>query len=82
MAMFVKRDENNTLETTFKEAIKVEKEMLGLKGNPGLNPQKKKLVTRPKPLRPNSMKIRNIQSLEMWNIYKESLINSPMKLLI
>jgi len=33
MAMFVKRDEKATLEEIFKEAIKVEKDMLSLKGN-------------------------------------------------
>jgi hypothetical protein len=34
MEMFVKRDEKNTLEATFKEAIKVEKDMLSLKDKP------------------------------------------------
>jgi hypothetical protein len=37
MDMFVKRDDKGTLEDTFKEAIKVEKDMLSLKGNPRLN---------------------------------------------
>jgi hypothetical protein len=32
--MFVKRDEKGTLEDTFKEAIKVEKDMLSLKRKP------------------------------------------------
>jgi hypothetical protein len=34
MAMFVKNAEKDTLEATFQEALKIEKNMLSLKGNP------------------------------------------------
>jgi hypothetical protein len=49
MAMFVMRDEKATLEDTFKESIKVEKDTLSLKGNHGSehekdNPTKKKFL--------------------------------------
>jgi hypothetical protein len=48
MAMFVKRDEKNTLEATFKESIKVEKDMLSLKGNLGVESSKYKIGTKTK----------------------------------
>lgn len=35
IAMFVKREGKNTLTETFDEAIKIEKEMMSLKENPG-----------------------------------------------
>jgi hypothetical protein len=40
MAMFIKREDKNTFELRFKEAIKVEKGMLSLKGNTGLENEK------------------------------------------
>jgi hypothetical protein len=53
MEMFVKNAEKTTLEATFKEALKVERNMLGLKGNPGveyfkdkINPKTKSDVTK------------------------------------
>jgi hypothetical protein len=46
MEMFVKRDENDTLGDTFKEAIKVEKYMLSLKGNPRVEVSKDKSNTK------------------------------------
>jgi hypothetical protein len=42
MEMFVKRYEKNTLETTFTKAIKFEKDVLDLKGNPEIEPSKDK----------------------------------------
>jgi hypothetical protein len=48
MEMFVKRDEKNTLEATFKESIKVEKDMLSLKGNLGVEASKEKTGTKTK----------------------------------
>jgi hypothetical protein len=48
METFVKRDENNSLEATFKEAIKVEKDMLGLKFNLGFEASKDKIGTKNK----------------------------------
>jgi hypothetical protein len=42
MEMFVKRDEKNNLEATFKESIKFEKYMLSLKGNPRIESSKDK----------------------------------------
>jgi hypothetical protein len=46
MVMFVKNVEKTTLEATFKEALKIEKNMLSLKGNPGVESSKDK--TNPK----------------------------------
>lgn len=46
MKSFVKRDEKNTLEDTFKESIKVEKDMLIIKGNPGAEAHKDKSNTK------------------------------------
>jgi hypothetical protein len=42
MEMFVKQYEKNTLEATFNKSIKFEKDMLGLKGNPMIEPSKDK----------------------------------------
>jgi hypothetical protein len=44
--MFVKRTKKGTLENTFKEAIKVEKYMLNLKGNPRAEVSKDKSNTK------------------------------------
>lgn len=48
MAIFVKRGEKNTLEATFKESIKVEKDMLSLKINLGVQSSKYKSNTKTK----------------------------------
>jgi hypothetical protein len=48
MPLFMKRDKNGTLEDTFKEAIKVEKELLRLKGNPGVEVKNDKSNTKSK----------------------------------
>jgi hypothetical protein len=42
MEMFVKNVEKTTLEVTFKESIKVENNILGMKGNPGPESSKDK----------------------------------------
>jgi hypothetical protein len=46
MEMFVKRDEKNTLEDTFKEAIKVKKGYVKSKGNLGAESHKDKSNTK------------------------------------
>jgi hypothetical protein len=46
MVMFFKNVEKTTLEATFKESLKIEKNMLSLKGNPGVESSKEK--TNPK----------------------------------
>jgi hypothetical protein len=42
MAMFVNNDEKSTLEEDFHESLKVEKNMLSLKGNHGVEPSNEK----------------------------------------
>jgi hypothetical protein len=46
MVMFVKNVEKATLEEAFQEALKVEKNMLSLKGNPGEESSKDKGKTK------------------------------------
>jgi hypothetical protein len=69
--MFVKRDKKSTFEDTFKEAIKMENDMLSLKGNPGSDLEKYKstkkniLLTKPSIDREDQdfMDIESLQSI-------------------
>jgi hypothetical protein len=48
MAMFVKNAEKYTLEETFQEALKIENNILSLKGNPGEEYSKDKAMNKDK----------------------------------
>ena len=47
MAMFFKKAEKNTLEATFKETLKIKNNMLSLKGHPGVESSKEKIIPKP-----------------------------------
>jgi hypothetical protein len=75
MAVFVKRVEKATLGDTFKEAIKVDKDMLILKSNHGSDPQKNKSTEKKFLLTKPSTKKKDQDATDM-----ESLQRNIMKL--
>jgi hypothetical protein len=76
MAMFVKNVEKTTLEENFKESIKVEKNMLSLKGNPRVEPSKDKTNSKNKP--PTSKPSKNKKDVD--STYMEMLQQIVKKL--
>jgi hypothetical protein len=79
MEMFVKRDENNTLEATFKEAIKVEKDMLSLKGNPGVETSKDKTGIKTKTTMTKPPDDKKGSRIQRHGSTAENCKKSPMK---
>jgi len=80
--MFVKTTEKDTLEATFKEAIKIEKYMLSLKGNHGVECSKDKSNPKTKANVTSPLRITKIQTPRIWRHSRELWRNSLMKLLI
>jgi hypothetical protein len=69
MEMFVKNTEKATLEATFQEALKIEKNMLSLKGNPRAESSKDKTKTKTKAtVTKSSEEKKDIDSMDMESL--------------
>jgi hypothetical protein len=79
MVMFVKNAEKTTLEETFKEALKIEKNMLSLKGNPRAESSKDKTNPKTKSIATKTSKEKkDTDSMDMEALQR-IVKNCPMK---
>jgi predicted Mrr-cat superfamily restriction endonuclease len=69
IAMFIKNVEKSTLEESFQESLKVEKNMLSLKGNPGVESSKDNVKSKEAMYKPSKDK-KNYDSMDMETLQR------------